>query len=443
MIPLRILCLHDAHSNAPGLQEQLGPLGTKLCAQHGIDLVYVNSPLVVVHAAAARLDKTQTENNNKNSNDNDEARVWWEETERTDEEPFSGSESKEEQSADATNTAEDIDDNDTTEKEESSFETEQEKDAATPKIHYRGLDASLMLIKQIWNSTPFFGIIGVGQGAAVASLFLSLLETENLALAAAENEQEATENLGDETAATVIPPSSLRQQALPQLAIFVCGESLVPVDEPILDTTDLAILHLVSAPHPTAKEEQLCQQFRGKVEQRTASTANTKTETSQNATTTLLDRHDWNIMGRFVVQQRKRLFGCTAVPSNSSDNGASSNNNNTDSAPEIVALQTALHLAEQRAADAVAEAIARNPPAALMAVIRPQRVVAGWNGSKRRAFGAEGGGAPCPSEFLLHRQQRAASASAASENGPSRVHPSTNNRAASATGEEEAASPAT
>jgi hypothetical protein len=50
--------------------------------------------------------------------------------------------------------------------------------------------------------------------------------------------------------------------------------------------------------------------------------------------------------------------------------------------------------------------------------------VAGWNGTKRRDFGAEGGGAPCPSEFLLNRQQRANHSS--SESGPSRVHPSNN-----------------
>ena len=82
-----------------------------------------------------------------------------------------------------------------------------------------------------------------------------------------------------------------------------------------------------------------------------------------------------------------------------------------------MALQTALHLAEQDAADCIAETIALNPPAALMAVIRPQ-AVAGWKGNRRRQPGEEGGGAPCPSEFLLHRQERASAAA-----GASRVHP--------------------
>ena len=39
---------------------------------------------------------------------------------------------------------------------------------------FTGLDASLLLLRQVWQSMPFWGILGVGQGAAMAS-FLPLL----------------------------------------------------------------------------------------------------------------------------------------------------------------------------------------------------------------------------------------------------------------------------
>ena len=242
----------------------------------------------------------------------------------------------------------------------------------------------------------------MGQGAAVASLFMALLDIENLAL---------EEQLDQK-------PTFCRQQVTPQLAVFVMGESLVPVDEPIMDTADLPILHLVNAEF-SEEENRLCRQLPGRVEHRTIADAGSE-NSSRNKQSSLFDCHDFNIMGRFLVEQKKRLFG--VVPPS---------DNSTSSALEIVALQTALHLAEQQAADAIAEIIALKPPAALMAVIRPQQV-AGWNGTKRRAFGAEGGGAPCPSEFLLNRQQRANQSAA--ESGPSRVHPS-NNKTETVSGE--------
>ena len=80
-------------------------------------------------------------------------------------------------------------------------------------------------------------------------------------------------------------------------------------------------------------------------------------------------------------------------------------------------LQNHLYLAEQEAANAVAQRIALNPPKALMAIISPQNV-GGWNGGKRRAPNEEGGGAPCPSEFLLRREKRTSD-----PHGPTREHP--------------------
>jgi hypothetical protein len=82
----------------------------------------------------------------------------------------------------------------------------------------------------------------------------------------------------------------------------------------------------------------------------------------------------------------------------------------------ILALQNQLFWVEQQAAHLVAKEIAANPPKPLMAVISPKEV-GGFSGSKHRDV--PGGGAPCPSEFLLQREKRTTN-----PNGPTRDHPS-------------------
>jgi hypothetical protein len=84
----------------------------------------------------------------------------------------------------------------------------------------------------------------------------------------------------------------------------------------------------------------------------------------------------------------------------------------------VLALRNQLYLAEEEAAQTVARHIAENPPKALMAVISPENV-GGWSGRKRRGPKEEGGGAPCPSEFLLNREKRTTD-----PHGPTRQHPS-------------------
>lgn len=69
-----------------------------------------------------------------------------------------------------------------------------------------------------------------------------------------------------------------------------------------------------------------------------------------------------------------------------------------------LALQNQLYLAEQEASILIAKNIAKNPPSVLMAVIAPKAVAVG--GMKRRGKNEEGGGAPCPPEFLLRRDTR-------------------------------------
>ena len=122
---LRILCLHDAHSSASALKSALTKLGDRLYQKHGIDLVYINSPLCSTVAS-------------------DTDRVWYETDQQT---------RKQQQQR-------------TPEASEEDTQQQQER--------LIGLDASLCLLQQMWASMPFWGIMGIGQGAAIGSL-LSLL----------------------------------------------------------------------------------------------------------------------------------------------------------------------------------------------------------------------------------------------------------------------------
>jgi hypothetical protein len=98
----------------------------------------------------------------------------------------------------------------------------------------------------------------------------------------------------------------------------------------------------------------------------------------------------------------------------------------------LIALQNQLANVEQLATLAIAREIQRNPPKALMAVIGPLAInsnaspnaienenivssgkqldvgmaVGAWQGPRRRGFGEEGGGAPCPQEFLMKENER-------------------------------------
>lgn len=143
----RILCLHDEGSHASKLSDQLEDFGERLYENHAIDLVYVNSPLLLKESTRETPD-----------------RVWWE---------------------------------------------EQEEHKCV------GLDASLLLLRQVWTSMPFWGILAVGKGAAVGS-FLPLMPVS----------------------------------PMPAFCIFVNGETLLEEEQELL-VDDLPCLHIVgeSASH--------------------------------------------------------------------------------------------------------------------------------------------------------------------------------------------------
>jgi hypothetical protein len=179
--------------------------------------------------------------------------------------------------------------------------------------------------------------------------------------------------------------ASLLPMLLPDIefGVFVYGKALLEEDERMV--AHWPCLHLVLESEKTnTLAQRLVTQFPGQIH--VAKTAEK-----------ILTKSEFNAMGKFFVEQKRSMR----------ENG---------SGDELV-LQTQLHIVEQQAARLMAEHIAANPPKALMAVIQPQEV-SGWHGARRRDFGEEGGGAPCPSEFLLKREKRSSA-----PDGPSRHHP--------------------
>jgi hypothetical protein len=341
---LRILCLHDDNSNALELKDSLTQLGDRLYEHHGMDLVFVNSPLVVVDAL---IDPPK--------------RLWWYEQNDDDDNKGSDHPSRIYRKDPDVFASDSDQENDLISEAESNTTDDHHHLSARGgrQSRYIGLDASLLLLQQVWASTPFTGILAIGQGVAVASI-LSLLPT-------------------------TMPP--------PRFCIFINGFSLLPEQERLQDA--IHCLHIFGDESNNGESvelnpaRKLALQFGGTVHER-----------QRHATDgpSFFTASDMNAVGRFLVRQKQSLLDLNTTGG------------------EIVALQTALHLAEVEAADVIAEEIAANPPAALMAIIRPAGEVAGWSGNKRRQPNEEGGGAPCPSEFLLNRDKRKGQ-------GASRQHP--------------------
>lgn len=143
---LRIICLHGANSNANQLQQALAHLDERLYEKHGIELVYVNSPLRCPPSESSSVSLRE-----------EPLRVWWEDGE-----------------------------------------------------NYVGLDASLMLLRQIWTATPFCGILAVGQGAAVAAMLPFLMT-----------------------------------KTTPLFGIFIQGETLLEDDELLMPDDSWPCLHMI------------------------------------------------------------------------------------------------------------------------------------------------------------------------------------------------------
>eukprot|EP00956_Cyclotella_meneghiniana_P034592 scaffold106491_cov74-Cyclotella_meneghiniana.AAC.4 len=263
---------------------------------------------------------------------------------------------------------------------------------------YSGLDASLLHLTQIWargganisnqngmvsECRPFQGILGFGQGANVAAM-LPLLSY----------------NYNEEDEETIQRPEIF--QGL-HFVVIVNGRDIMQSNDSDVDeTSELYVgeegvrsLHVIfddeCSESTSTSSLSLAKQYGPNAEIRHCKQANQ----SDNCSSTLS-----NILGKYLVAQKNKLCG----------------NSNTR---KLIALQNRLANVEQLATLAIAQEIQRNPPKALMAVIGPSLAVhekenevdvgmamGAWQGPRRREFGEEGGGAPCPEEFLLKEKER-------------------------------------
>lgn len=112
----------------------------------------------------------------------------------------------------------------------------------------------------------------------------------------------------------------------------------------------------------------------------------------------------FNVIGRWCVERRKETRAIIS----------------SDEMDLLTMQQAKLSMLEEYAAQVVANTVASNPPKALMAIIAPN-AVGGWTGEKDRNFN-DGGGAPCPREFIMRRQERLKT----DDIGVGREHPKAN-----------------
>jgi hypothetical protein len=361
---LRVLCLHDARSNSLELSATLDALGEKLYRNHGIDLVFVDAPLIVDSHHDTRDNNNESSQSDSDSDGEPTSRIqsihhrppraWWEDEGQGTPGRTRQTESDEEKNQNpntitTTATTDDDDDDD----------DDDSPDHRQPP-RYLGLDASLLLLKQVWNSSPFWGILAVGQAAGVSAL-LPLLPNQG-----------------------VTPPSFM---------IFINGKTLLDEEESLTEHLNLPCLHIVDNAANIMEDEplpattwsdptqRLVRQFGGKVVCDDESSFSTSTLFSSRPSSRIFN----NQVGRFLVARKRHLRRSVGEIA-------------------VLALKHELHRTEADAAQLVAQHIANNPPDALMAVITPKDV--GGFRDRRRGFGEEGGGAPCPSEFLLHRAKR-------------------------------------
>lgn len=342
------------------LSQKLDSLGNQLYRQHGIDLVFVDAPLIVRDSASTRDSKDASSNYPRPRDIRDNPpRAWWEEETATPPNPKKAQNDP----GTETNTGGGVDADETPEPEtggntrQGSSETSGPVAAAAAAAnppHYVGLDASLLLLRQVWVSSPFWGILAVGQAAGVAALL------------------------------PLLPSRDGRQPQPPSFMVFAHGGSLLGEEEALTDPLELPCLHVVDdrLPETTPAAEsarRLVRQFGG-----TVVSDHSLSPLSGPSSSSSADFN--NHVGRFLVARKKEL------------------RTNVRDASTILALRHDLHRTETDAAQLVARHIAENPPNALMAVITP-RDVGGFR-DRRRGPGEEGGGAPCPSEFLLHRAKR-------------------------------------
>lgn len=437
---MRVLCLHPAASSALQFSQDLHKLEERLWNKHGIELVFIDGPLLdvpmqLVHAVGEdgggihALDPCGANGGSVGDGDGERVSRRWYVAEPSTRTALPSVASPSTSALPMTS-------------------------STKAKIHYSGLDASLLHLSQIWSRgganishslgecMPFQGVLGYGQGAHVAALLPLLNRHDDYNEDGGGGDSSDEEGKESNSAAMNKEAKAISMFEGLQFVVLIDGKDILlqckhdenndddgnSVDENELVENDVYVgpdgvhsLHVIL--DGSSSSERLAKQYGPN-----ATFHNCKLQ--PNDTTPSLGNMSssstlFNIIGKFLVTQKNKLH------SNSKSR-------------ELMILQHQLLNVEQLATIAISEEIQRNPPNALMAVIGPSammpkmssgnnndvndgklddtdinqqgaakevvkvvdKAVGAWQGGRRRGFGEEGGGAPCPEEFLLREEER-------------------------------------
>eukprot|EP00586_Coscinodiscus_wailesii_P021916 CAMPEP_0172496900 /NCGR_PEP_ID=MMETSP1066-20121228/94676_1 /TAXON_ID=671091 /ORGANISM="Coscinodiscus wailesii, Strain CCMP2513" /LENGTH=390 /DNA_ID=CAMNT_0013269443 /DNA_START=24 /DNA_END=1196 /DNA_ORIENTATION=+ len=369
---MRILCLHGGHSSAAFLRADLFQLEQRLYQNHNIELVYVNSPICddgsydtdTHHQLLTAADGTA---------DCEEAlnQLVLSATNTVPVAPPRANDSIVPHNHETNNKnlskkkplhqrlvlRQWFADTPTSLSQPPSSDDGSDDDTS---CYYVGMDASLLHLIQIWNrdiySRPFSGIIAFHQGGALAGL-LPLLG----------NKFQGLDFMVLANGYVLHPLPSKGCMGL-NLDDFLQNEVLVDGVE---------TLHLIDK-SDTKASRRLAKMFVKRTIHKYS---------SDNVRCFPHKPKDLNVMGKFIIA-RKNAIKAKQGPN----------------ARLILETQQKLHSKTLAATDLICETVAMNPPKALMAIIAPN-ALGGWSGPKIRDP-TDGGGAPCPREFVMREHER-------------------------------------
>jgi len=344
---IRILCLHGKNQNATTMHTDLSELDDRLWKNHQIELVYVTG--LITPSSYSSTSNVNTTNHCEGDESNKSL----------------------------------------LQEEQSSLHSSHRQWFHEPS--HVGIDASIFHIEQIWNrelyNRPFHGIIAHHQSAALVSYMMTTSESRDVELL------QGCEFVVFIGASTSLPSP----QNIPH-----CVDDNNDNNDIQIDTIDT--LHLIPSSsidctiHSDAYS--IAKQFTyAQIETIDISGGSFSSSANNYHLSALLlpnSNRIFNTIGKFILQCKHKILEQQQQQMTSS---------------LLMQQQDELRLTQimQESTNLLLQEIHNNPPRSLMAVIAPN-VVGGWTGDSKRNDGIgknDGGGAPCPSEFLLRAQDRA------------------------------------
>jgi len=458
---MRVLCLHPSTSSAHQLHSSLSSLEDRLWTKHGIELVFIDAPLLDVQIGDSLGEKggglTALHLDGEEGNEGEGApavsRRWYVE------EAVDGRRSALPSSSD------------------DSAGSPQEANNNSTAVKYSGLDASLLHLSQIWsrgganhNNTntdnsngggieqclPFQGILGIHQGADVAAM-LPLLNTANAVYNDEDIEEDQKQN------------KSIFEGL--QFVIMVDGRDIMCQDQHEENMGNDGSVHEMNKENDENDNATLVEEEDWYVGPNGISSLHVIAETSNNdnnASATnkrnselLAKRYGPNATIQYYKPSKKSSSSSQSNNKNNSQHQQAYNHNQATSPSlhnilgkylvhqkstfhsnpqkrKLLQLQHQLCHVEQLASVMITEEVRKNPPKCLMAMIGPAaavsementedendennknstddensavkavvpKTVGAWQGPGR-VPGEQGGGAPCPESFLLRQEER-------------------------------------